>query len=161
MYTNRPTAEEVELHPFFWPDHKKLLFLKDASDRLEIEKPTAPIVTRYEKDEAGPKILQGRDWTKVLDKELVEDLGKYRKYNGATVRDLLRVIRNKSHHYRDLAPQVRKLLGTMPEGFLRYFLVKFPHLFIVTYAFIKRECAREPAFQSYFAGQESRDILTL
>jgi hypothetical protein len=47
-----------------------------------------------------------------------DDLGRYRKYNGVLVRDLLRVIRNKSHHHRDLASEVRAALGELP-GTLR------------------------------------------
>ena len=44
--------------------------------------------------EASPAIV-GNDWLKRLDKSLVDNLGKYRRYDGTSVRDLLRVIRNK------------------------------------------------------------------
>lgn len=148
--TKRPTAHEIALHPFFWSDSKKLLFLKDASDRLEIEKPTAQIVVEFE-DHAHYRILQRKDWMRVLDRKLIDDLGRYRKYSGMLVRDLLRVIRNKSHHHRDLAPEVRAALGELPGPFLGYFTSRFPNLLIVTYKHLKKYCPDEEAFKQYFA----------
>ncbi len=73
--------------------------MKDASDRLESEEPTAEIVQTFEAQAAE---VVGPDWGLRLDQFLIENLGKYRKYNYATLRDLLRVIRNKSHHYRGI-----------------------------------------------------------
>ncbi|KAL6062130.1 bifunctional endoribonuclease/protein kinase ire1 [Balamuthia mandrillaris] len=143
----RPTAEELTRHPYFWSDRRKLLFLKDASDRLECEKPTEPIVVAYES--MAPEILGG-DWMNILSSSLVSDLGKWRKYKGRVARDLLRVIRNKSHHYNDLSPYLKNLLGPMPHGFFAYFHSRFPLLFIRTWHFIKENCANEPMFQQYF-----------
>ena len=34
----RPRASDASIHPFHWSLKKRLLFLKDASDRLEVEK---------------------------------------------------------------------------------------------------------------------------
>jgi serine/threonine-protein kinase/endoribonuclease IRE1 len=45
--------------------------------------------------ETGARDVVGVDWLKALDRSLIENLGKYRKYDGASVRDLLRVVRNK------------------------------------------------------------------
>lgn len=42
----------------------------------------------------APEIV-GKDWLKSLDRNLIDNLGKYRKYDGGSVRDLLRVMRNK------------------------------------------------------------------
>jgi serine/threonine-protein kinase/endoribonuclease IRE1 len=38
---------------------------------------------------------KGLDWYKIIDRGLVDNLGKYRKYDGGSIRDLLRVMRNK------------------------------------------------------------------
>eukprot|EP01103_Thecamoeba_quadrilineata_P011272 TRINITY_DN2657_c0_g1_i2.p1 TRINITY_DN2657_c0_g1~~TRINITY_DN2657_c0_g1_i2.p1 ORF type:complete len:305 (+),score=46.82 TRINITY_DN2657_c0_g1_i2:361-1275(+) len=148
----RPTAEEVLNHPFFWDDHKKLSFLKDASDRLEIEKPTAVIVTDLEADSAF--ILGNNEWTSRLDSFLLDNLGKYRKYDGTSVRALVRVIRNKSHHYYDLPPDVQNALGSLPCGFLNYFLRKFLRLFMGMYRIIRLHCRSDPAFAQYFHSRE-------
>ena len=42
----------------------------------------------------SPQVLFN-DWIKKLDRNLVDNLGKYRKYESSSVRDLLRVVRNK------------------------------------------------------------------
>jgi hypothetical protein len=45
--------------------------------------------------ETGAFDIVGADWHKRLDKVFIENLGKYRKYQGASVQDLLRALRNK------------------------------------------------------------------
>jgi serine/threonine-protein kinase/endoribonuclease IRE1 len=45
--------------------------------------------------EAEASEIVGSDWLKSLDRNLIDNLGKYRKYDGGSVRDLLRVMRNK------------------------------------------------------------------
>lgn len=37
----------------------------------------------------------GNDWNARLDKWFIENLGKYRKYDGRSVQDLMRALRNK------------------------------------------------------------------
>ncbi|CAG8458080.1 1394_t:CDS:2 [Funneliformis mosseae] len=90
----RPKAETVMLHPYFWSPSKRLGFLQDASDRFEIEErePPSPLLQRLEQ---GAVNIIGPDWYKRIDRVLVENLGKYRKYDGSRVRDLLRALRNK------------------------------------------------------------------
>jgi len=43
----------------------------------------------------------GPDWAARLDRIFVENLGKFRKYDGRSVQDLLRALRNK---VRNVAP---------------------------------------------------------
>ena len=50
---------------------------------------------------------------------MIANLGKYRKYHGSSLRDLLRVIRNKHNHFREMPPDLQQRLGPLPEGFLR------------------------------------------
>lgn len=40
----------------------------------------------------------GPDWHRKLDRVFIENLGKYRKYDGRSVQDLLRALRNKVRH---------------------------------------------------------------
>lgn len=87
------------LHPFFWNAQKRLLFICDASDRFEImerDPPTATLIALEDESEG----VVGDDWSKSIDRSLLDNLGKYRKYDGKSVRDLLRVLRNKvrAHH---------------------------------------------------------------
>ena len=40
-------------------------------------------------------MVVGNDWPSRLDKVFLENLGKFRKYDGKSVQDLLRALRNK------------------------------------------------------------------
>ena len=42
----------------------------------------------------APSVI-GAGWGAVVDAEMLDNGGKYRKYNFGSIRDLLRVIRNK------------------------------------------------------------------
>jgi hypothetical protein len=90
----RPDASRALSHPYFWTASMQLAFLQDVSDRLEGEdRDTSPILKALERKAA--KVLGGTDWYSRLDPGLIETLGKYRRYDGASVQDLMRVIRNK------------------------------------------------------------------
>ncbi|MBV99046.1 Serine/threonine-protein kinase/endoribonuclease IRE1, partial [Eschrichtius robustus] len=79
----------------------------------------------------------------------VTDLRKFRTYKGGSVRDLLRAMRNKKHHYRELPEEVRETLGPLPDGFVRYFTSRFPHLLSHTYRAMEL-CRHERPFQPYY-----------
>ncbi|KAE8707180.1 Glutamate receptor 3.6 [Hibiscus syriacus] len=67
-----------------------------------------------------------------------------------SVRDLLRVIRNKSHHHRELPKEIQELVGPVPEGFYGYFDCRFQRLFIEVYKVVSRHCREEECFRKYF-----------
>jgi serine/threonine-protein kinase/endoribonuclease IRE1 len=48
--------------------------------------------------EDGVVSVVGNDWHTRLDKVFIENLGKYRKYDGKSLQDLLRALRNKVSH---------------------------------------------------------------
>lgn len=45
--------------------------------------------------ETGAFHVVGNDWNARLDKFFIENLGKYRKYDGRSIQDLMRALRNK------------------------------------------------------------------
>ncbi|EIW53380.1 bifunctional endoribonuclease/protein kinase IRE1 [Trametes versicolor FP-101664 SS1] len=146
----RPDTMNCLLHPYFWDPGKRLTFLQDASDRFEI-------MCRDPKDanllalEKGAFNVVGADWHARLDKLFIENLGKFRKYDGRSVQDLLRALRNKKHHYQDLPDNVKRLLGGMPEGFLAYFTRRFPSLFLHVHGVISSSTLRtESMFRTYY-----------
>ncbi|KAL9395370.1 hypothetical protein Peur_009623 [Populus x canadensis] len=66
----------------------------------------------------------------------IDNIGCYRRYTLDSVRDLLGVIRNKSHHCRELTQEMKELLGSHPEGFESCFSRRFPKLLIEVYKVI-------------------------
>ena len=152
----RPSAAEVLSHPFWWSDAKKLAFLVDVSDRVEMEDREVGgrrLLSLLERD-AMKNALGGGEWVPKLDPSLLENLGRYRKYNAAAVRDLLRVIRNKMSHFRELPAKVQATVGSPPDAFYQYFASRFPGLLLHAYAFAARECAHESMFRRYFFPHE-------
>ncbi|XP_035765949.1 serine/threonine-protein kinase/endoribonuclease IRE2-like [Neolamprologus brichardi] len=77
------------------------------------------------------------------------DLRRFRTYKGNSVRDLLRAMRNKKHHYHELPPEVQETLGELPEGFVGYFTSRFPRLLMHTHAALQI-CAHERLFHPYY-----------
>ncbi|KAF8941162.1 bifunctional endoribonuclease/protein kinase ire1 [Haplosporangium gracile] len=160
---DRPDAFMVMHHPFFWSANKRLMFMQDCSDRFEIEdrgdaaaaaaaagfEYVSPLLTKLEHNAMD---VLGKDWYKVLDRHFIENLGKYRKYQGNSVRDLLRALRNKKHHYQDLPPHVKRALGDLPHGFLNYFTSRFPKLMLHLYYIVADDPSlrNESMFKHYF-----------
>ena len=90
----RPDTTTCLMHPYFWDPGRRLGFLQDASDRFEImcRDPRDPHLVLLENNAIN---VVGPDWPSRLDKIFVENLGKFRKYDGRSVQDLLRALRNK------------------------------------------------------------------
>uniref|UniRef100_A0A8C7Y9M9 non-specific serine/threonine protein kinase n=1 Tax=Oryzias sinensis TaxID=183150 RepID=A0A8C7Y9M9_9TELE len=146
----RPSAESVLKHPFFWSLEKELQFFQDVSDRIEKEPLDGPIVRQLER--GGRAVVQG-DWREHITVPLQTDLRKFRSYKGGSVRDLLRAMRNKKHHYRELPAEVQETLGSIPDDFVSYFTSRFPHLLMHTYLAM-RTCASERTFLPYYSTVE-------
>uniref|UniRef100_A0A4W5QM37 Serine/threonine-protein kinase/endoribonuclease IRE1 n=1 Tax=Hucho hucho TaxID=62062 RepID=A0A4W5QM37_9TELE len=142
----RPSAESVLKHPFFWSLEKQLQFFQDLSDRIEKEPLDGPIVRQLER---GGRAVVKLDWREHITVPLQTDLRKFRSYKGGSVRDLLRAMRNKKHHYRELPAEVQETLGSIPDDFVSYFTSRFPHLLLHTYLAM-RTCAHERSFLPYY-----------
>uniref|UniRef100_W5K095 Serine/threonine-protein kinase/endoribonuclease IRE1 n=1 Tax=Astyanax mexicanus TaxID=7994 RepID=W5K095_ASTMX len=146
----RPSAERVLKHPFFWTLEKELQFFQDVSDRIEKEPLDGPIVRQLER--GGRAVVKG-DWREHITVPLQTDLRKFRSYKGGSVRDLLRAMRNKKHHYRELPQEVQETLGSIPDDFVSYFTSRFPHLLLHTHLAM-RLCAQERLFLPYYHSSE-------
>lgn len=152
--STRPPIEAVIKHPFFWNSKQSLQFLQDISDRIECEKSLdSEIVKALEY--GGLDVCCG-DWRRNISIELQEDLRKFRNYKGSSVRDLLRAIRNKRHHYHELDAKLQSSLGTIPDQFANYFTSKFPRLIIHTYIAMQL-CKQEPVMQNYYHNNDCVD----
>ncbi|KAG7459553.1 hypothetical protein MATL_G00211860 [Megalops atlanticus] len=147
----RPSAESVLKHPFFWSLEKQLHFFQDVSDRIEKEPLDGAVVRQLER--GGRAVVKG-DWREHVTVPLQTDLRKFRSYKGGSVRDLLRAMRNKKHHYRELPAEVQETLGSVPEGFVCYFTSRFPRLMLHTYQAM-HTCARERPFLHYYPSTDT------
>jgi len=153
--SERPDTASCLLHPFFWDSSRRLNFLQDASDRFEImcRDPKDPRLIALEKNAQN---VVGNDWHARLDRVFIDNLGKFRKYDGKSIQDLLRALRNKKHHYQDLPDNVKRHLGSMPDGYLAYFTRRFPNLFLHVHSVVKETgLVEESMFRSYFELPES------
>ncbi|XP_044482789.1 serine/threonine-protein kinase/endoribonuclease IRE1a isoform X2 [Mangifera indica] len=145
----RPSALEVLHHPLFWNSETRLSFLRDTSDRVELEdRETYSNLLRALESIAS--VALGTKWNERMEPLFIANIGYYRRYRFDSVRDLLRVMRNKLNHYRELPKEIKELVGPVPEGFDEYFASRFPQLFIEVYKVVHRYCREEECFQKYF-----------
>ncbi|XP_071965916.1 serine/threonine-protein kinase/endoribonuclease IRE1-like [Antedon mediterranea] len=147
----RPKANTVLSHPFFWSKDRQLRFFQDVSDRIEKESVDCPLVVCLEYN--ASEVVRG-DWKDNITIELQTDLRKFRSYKGTSVRDLLRAMRNKKHHYRELPEEVKKSLGSIPDQFVQYFTSRFPRLLLHVYH-VMDICRYESIFQKYYLLENS------
>lgn len=144
----RPRARDVLPHPLFWTSEMRLSFLRDASDRVELEDREESSELLNALESTATLALNGK-WDEKMESAFLNNIGRYRRYKFDSVRDLLRVIRNKLNHYRELPQEIQELLGNVPEGFDGYFSSRFPRLLIEVYKVVYRYCKEEEFFQKY------------
>jgi serine/threonine-protein kinase/endoribonuclease IRE1 len=153
----RPTAKEVCQHPFFWEAHKKLIFLCDVSDRLETENPQQTSVESLSMlaIERGAFDVVGSSWEAKLDGALVDNVQKFRTYDFSCVRDLLRLIRNKHHHFDELPESFRKSTAPNQNVLCEYFESQFPGLVMHCYNFCRTNLENDDVL---FSKYEMRSV---
>lgn len=153
----RPTAKQICNHPFFWTAQQRLAFLCDFSDRLESgteqdadATSVLPLGGNSLVVERNASRIVGIAWNKELDKDLVSNVAKFRTYDPSSVRDCLRLIRNKHHHYDELSADVKSRIGSNPDGLLVYFEDRFPRLLMHCYNLCKEELpSSDPLVEKY------------
>jgi serine/threonine-protein kinase/endoribonuclease IRE1 len=63
----RPNAEEVLKHPFFWDRARQLMFFQDVSDRIEKDDADSEVLQRLE---SSALVIVRRDWRQHITFEL-------------------------------------------------------------------------------------------
>ncbi|KAK9164737.1 hypothetical protein Syun_005639 [Stephania yunnanensis] len=144
----RPKASDVLYHPLFWTSELRLSFLRDASDRVELEDREGESELLKALENAAPVALGG-NWNEKVEASFIANIGRYRRYKYDSVRDLLRVIRNKLNHYRELPKEIQEILGPVPVGFENYFASRFPKFLIEVYKVASQYCREEDWFWKY------------
>lgn len=127
----------------------RLSFLRDVSDRIELEDRENASELLEALENTGKSSLDGK-WDEKMETAFINDISRFRRYRYDSVRDLLRVVRNKLNHYRELSREIQAILGPVPDGFNHYFSTRFPKLLIEVYQVISSHCAGEEQFHKYF-----------
>lgn len=124
--------------PSFWSSAKRLKFLCDLSDRIELCNASQEAAAGHFNIfaiEQGAFEVFGTSWVKHVDQGLVIASLNRRTYDPASVRDFLRMIRNKHHHWDELSQELKDRVGLNTDGFSRYVSKKFPRLITHCYHF--------------------------
>jgi len=147
--SQRPSSAAVAAHPFWWSEETSLNFLMATSNFMENHDrmPDQGLLQEFE-SYSGEAF--GKEWDKQLGPLLTEDGGKFRRYNSKTLRDLLRIIRNKYSHFRELPATLQEMLGSQPETYFAYFRERFPSLLLACFKFGCLFLSQELAFEKYF-----------
>jgi hypothetical protein len=82
--------------------------------------------------ERQASIIVGPQWDTKIDDDLLNNVQKFRTYDTSSVRDCLRLIRNKHHHFEEL-PLTFKSKVPNQKALLEYFELKFPGLLMHCY----------------------------
>jgi hypothetical protein len=127
----------IVLHPTFFPPALSLtppdLYPPPPPHRLPLKPLIKTLRVENEDREPDPSLLEALEsftpaalapgppnWAACVHPDLIANLGKYRRYDYSSLRDLLRLVRNKRNHYRELPAGVQALLGPLPEGYYRW-----------------------------------------
>jgi serine/threonine-protein kinase/endoribonuclease IRE1 len=150
----RPSIGTILLHPIFWSRCKQLQFLQDVSDRIEKETEKSEVMVALETGKWD--VIRG-DWKRCLSDEIQAELNRHRWYPSNSVAALLRAIRNKKHHYRELSDDVQAILGSVPDQFMQYFDQKYPRL--ICHCYIALQSLRfESMFKEYYDQESAWDF---
>lgn len=147
----RPSIASVARHPCWWLQATKLQFLIDTSDAYELSDRAADSSSLRALEATAPSAFPpGTNWATSLEKELIANLYQYRSYKYSSVRDLLRVIRNKCNHFREMPEELQALIGEPPDAYYAYFGRRFPRLFLTMFFFVLSVDSRSEAlFRKY------------
>lgn len=87
----------------------RLSFLRDVSDRVELEDRENESDLLKALESTATTAIGGK-WDDKVELAFIVDMSRYRRYKFHSVRDLLRLMRNKLNHYRELPKEIQVYL---------------------------------------------------
>jgi serine/threonine-protein kinase/endoribonuclease IRE1 len=126
-----------------------------VSDHFERE-PRDPPSFELDTLESYGDIVHGGDFLRKLDKKFIDTLGKQRKYTKDRMLDLLRALRNKKNHYRDMPEDVQARVGGLADGgYLKYWTTRFPRLLMACWKCVQElGLESDPDFKKYMGVED-------
>ncbi|KAI4292383.1 serine/threonine-protein kinase/endoribonuclease IRE1 [Pancytospora philotis] len=115
----------ISQHPFFWRLDTKLELICDVSDYIDVNPYYRDRVERLKE-----LVFRGR-WTDTVDRRILDHVEKKRRYNGMSLVDLMRVIRNSHRHHHEYGN--KELYSLLPGGIAEYYTTRFPTLVLCLY----------------------------
>ncbi|XP_043225277.1 serine/threonine-protein kinase/endoribonuclease IRE1-like [Amphibalanus amphitrite] len=129
--TERPSTTYVVNHPALWTTENTEKFFQVVSDCIKDDKEHGPLLKEEVNEELDlafvTELVKLKEWKKVVDATL--DQGAFKSYHETTA-DLLRLIRNKVHHFNDISKEGREKVGKVPTGVVNYITGEFPTLLL-------------------------------
>lgn len=155
----RPTVECARLHPFFWNSERILEFLIDISNRLELRDGSSQHV-RSLFQQGAEDVING-NWIESLEPAVRASLPHRNRmnYDGSSVENLIRALRNKKNHYDDMSASAQQVVGSLPDGYVAYWTGKFPKLILHVYLkFYESGLYRESNFAQFYPKADKCDV---
>jgi serine/threonine-protein kinase/endoribonuclease IRE1 len=147
----RPSIACSLFHPFFWNNEKILEFFINVSNRLEMRDALSNKARSLFQEDAQ-NVTNG-NWIDSLDSVVQASLPHRNRmnYDGYSVENLIRALRNKKNHYDDMTYGAKQVYGAIPDGFTQYWLKKFPKLLLHIYLkFYQSGLNKEPNFSQFY-----------
>ena len=129
-----PNPEEALQHPLFWSMQEKTKLYYLVNDELSSASPS--LIQEFENHRI--EVIQCPSWLLTLPKPLINDLKSRGDYAGDSLRDLVRMIRNKIEHSSETPKKLVEFMGATKEEVFQYFDNKFPNLFLYSYYFYQK-----------------------
>ncbi|KAM0674733.1 Serine/threonine-protein kinase/endoribonuclease IRE1 [Gurleya vavrai] len=147
-YKERLSIDDVVNHVYFWSNEKKFNFLANLSDFLEFKSEESKKVNN--RLERNKKKVFINKWNNYIDQEVIEEMQEHRYYNFTYMKELLRVIRNKGRHFKEMPENIKKYYVSFPDGYVNYYLERFPHLLSTCHYSAKIACNEEMLRNFYY-----------
>ncbi|GMS79086.1 hypothetical protein PENTCL1PPCAC_1261, partial [Pristionchus entomophagus] len=152
----RPTATAILKLPYFWDTESTLEFFGNVSEKLNTAEGTL-----LERIEENPMDIFNGSWTSQICDPVMGALSQDGKwtYDGQSVKQLLRAMRNMKSHYRQLKGEALAAL-LYPDSFFHYFTSRFPELLRYTYEAMEW-CSMDPIFKHRYSDEVRIRVKTM
>ena len=153
---SRPSIACLLFHPFFWSNEKILEFFIAISNRLELRDSLSQ-KARSLFQEDSKDVIKG-NWIEHLDSVIRAALPHRNRsqYDGSSVENLIRALRNKKNHFDDMSHSAKEVFGALPDGYTEYWTGKFPKLLLhIFQKFYRSGLSREENFAQFYPKNET------